>query len=104
MSHSQKGRELLHDLRFEVAQLDLLASTVVREAAYDLLAQHAHESQRVVQTILGADDDEGRRHAKAELTRLLNAVFYGAREDLGLDVGKPSKRLMRKVNSAIYGS
>jgi hypothetical protein len=28
--HWEKGRELLHDLRYEVAQLDLLASRAVR--------------------------------------------------------------------------
>jgi hypothetical protein len=31
--HWHKGRQLLHDLRFEIAQLDLLASRTVRQAA-----------------------------------------------------------------------
>jgi hypothetical protein len=35
--HWRKGGQLLHDLRYEVAQLDLLASRAVRQVAATLL-------------------------------------------------------------------
>ena len=42
-AHWEKGREYLDQLRFEVAQLDLLASAPVRQAAGDLLKAHQRE-------------------------------------------------------------
>jgi hypothetical protein len=43
-----KGRQLLHDLRFETAQLDLLASRTVRQAARGLEMAHDKELTRLL--------------------------------------------------------
>ena len=57
----EKGRELLHDLHFEVAQLDLLASSPVRQVASDLYEAHVNESNRLVMTAPIRPDEEKAR-------------------------------------------
>src|SRR5260370_2535136 len=54
------GRQLLRDLRFEVAQLDLLASRTVRQLARDLVETPETETSRLpLMAKPGQDDYEG---------------------------------------------
>jgi hypothetical protein len=85
--HWDKGRELLHDLRYEVAQLDLLASRAVRQVAGDLVKAHERELTRLLLSAKpGEDDSEGRIATQAKIQGLQGALVERARTDLGLDL------------------
>jgi hypothetical protein len=76
----EKGLQLTHELRYEVAQLDLLASTEVRRAAADLVNAHDRVSMRVATKHDGLELLE---HA-GEIVQLQAALVERARADLGL--------------------
>ena len=65
-SHWDKGRQLLHDLRYEVAQLDLLASRTLRQVAQDLVSAHESETSRL---LLLAKPGQGRLTKAGKRTR-----------------------------------
>ena len=93
-THWDKGRELLHDLRYEVAQLDLLASWAVRQVARDLFAAHVKEMERLVLTAEpGQGDSEGRQAAQVKIQELQSALVERARTDLGLPGSLRSRHL-----------
>ena len=85
--HWHKGRQLLHDLRFEIAQLDLLASRTVRQAARGLEMAHEKEVTRLLLAKPGEDGFEGRQAAQVKIEKLQSALLEGARADLGLGLG-----------------
>jgi hypothetical protein len=82
-----KDLQLLHDLRYEVAQLDLLASRPVREAARELVMAHDKEALRLVLTTLGEDDSEDRRDSQVKIKALEEGLVERTRADLGLGPG-----------------
>jgi hypothetical protein len=97
-AHWEKGWQLLHDLRYEVAQLDLLASRAVRQAARDLAAAHEQEASRLVLTAEpGQDDYEGRQAAKDKIEELQSALTEKTRADLGLGVRVPPGSLLGQM-------
>lgn len=100
----EKGRELLHDLRLAVAQLDLLASGPVRQIAGDLVKAHEQEDRRLL--VLGKSippDFDGRRAAQVKIEELQAALVAETRTDLGLGPGRPNKSLLGKLLAAING-
>jgi hypothetical protein len=80
----QKGWQLLEDLRYEVAQLDLLASGPVRKAARELVRAHEEDWVRVVETKPGVHDAEGGRANDVKIRELQSALVETTRADLGL--------------------
>lgn len=96
-AHWRKGRQLLHDLRFEIAQLDLLASRTVRQAARDLEMAHEKEVSRLLAAKPGQDGYEGRQAARVKLQELQSALLEGARTDLGLGLQAPPRSLLGKL-------
>lgn len=102
-SHWDKGWQLMHDLRFEVAQLDLLASRAVRQAARDLAAAHEGEASRLVLTAEpGQGDSEGRRAAKDKIEKLQGALVESTRADLGLGLRVPPGSLLAEILGRRY--
>ena len=96
-SHWDKGVKLLHDLRYEVAQLgqDLLASRTVRQVAGGLVAAHVKEMERLVLTAKpGQRDSEGRGAALVKIQELQSALAERARTDLGLGLRVPPGSLL----------
>ena len=86
-SQFEKGRQLLLDLRYEIAQLDLLASRTVRQAAGDLFEAHQAEATRLLVTAMpGQDDSESREAAQVKIEVLQDALMERTRADLGLGV------------------
>jgi hypothetical protein len=84
------GLQLLRDLRYEVAQLDLLASRAVRQLAGDLLDAHQAEATRLLITVKPGQDDSGNSEAvRAKIEELQSALVEGARADLGLGLPVP---------------
>ncbi len=97
-SHWEKGWQLLHDLRYEVAQLDLLASGTVRQAAGDLVAAHEGETSRLMLLVKpGKDDYEGRRAIQDKIHELQSALVESTRTDLGLGLPVPPRSLLGKL-------
>jgi hypothetical protein len=82
----EKGRKLIEDLRYEVAQLDLLAGSAVRQVANGLLEAHLEEVARLLRAEPGRDEVEARR-ARTRILELQWALVDAAREDLGLSLG-----------------
>jgi hypothetical protein len=98
--HWDTGRQLLRDLRFEIAQLDLLASRTVRQAASALEMAHDKERRRLLlQARPGQGDYEGRRTARVKIKELQSALLEGARTDLGLGLGMqvPPRSLLARL-------
>lgn len=96
--HWEKGRQLLQDLRFEVAQLDLLASGPVRQVARELVESHQSESGRLVLTVKpGEDDYPGRRAAQLKIAKLHDALVERTRTDLGLGLPTRPRSLLGKL-------
>ena len=99
--HWDKGRQLLHDLRYEVAQLDLLASRAVRQVTRDLVAAHETEPTRLVTLAKpGQDDFKGRRAAQVRIEELQGALVERARADLGLGLRVPPGSLLGQFLAA----
>lgn len=97
-SHWDKGVQLMHDLRYEVAQLDLLASRTVRQVARDLVAAHETEMERLVLTAEpGQSDSEGRRATQVKIEGLQSALVERARTDLGLGLRVPPRSLLGQL-------
>jgi hypothetical protein len=93
--HWETGRQLLHDLRYEVAQLDLLAGRTVCQVAYELVEAHQRETSRLLMLAKpGQDDFEGRQAAQVKIEELQSALVKSTRTDLGLDLsgGPPESR------------
>lgn len=93
----QKCQQLVLDLYFEVAQLDLLASEPVRNAALELHAAHDEETARLMQP--KQDDEESMRAAQLKIVRLHFVLVERSRTDLG--VGLPERlasMLLAKTN------
>jgi hypothetical protein len=82
--HWKKGFGLWRDLRYEVNQLDLLASSSVRQAARDLVEAHAKERSRLLNRLPGQDDFEDRYKAHLKFEELQDALGERTRIDLGL--------------------
>jgi hypothetical protein len=82
--HLQKGVQLAHELRYELAQLDLLASRQVRRIARRLAAAHEREVSRLMATAQGQDDAQGWSERK-RIGGLHDALVEWTRADLGLD-------------------
>lgn len=95
----EKGWQLIEDLRYEVAQLDLLASGSVRKAARELVRAHQEDWVRVVETTPGMDDNEGRRATQVKIRELQSALIEMTRADLGLGPGfqVPPRSLLAKL-------
>lgn len=81
------GRQSLADLRYEVAQLDLLASSAVREAACELVAAHQKETTRLVLLEAGEEDFDARQRFHVQVQKLEATLVEQARTDLGLGPG-----------------
>ena len=91
--HWDQGRQLVHDLRYEVAQLDLLASGPVRQAALDLVKAHEKETTRLlVMAKPGQSDYEDRLAAKVKIEELQGALVESTRIDLGLGPASPARQ------------
>lgn len=105
-AHWKKGSELLDDLRFELAQLDLLASRPVRDAADELWGAHEMERTRLMLIVpmQPGEERERRRAAQIEIQKLEIALLEGTRADLGLGPAKPNKSLLGMLLAAITGS
>jgi hypothetical protein len=82
--HALKGLDLLHDLTYETAQLDLLASDYVRQAARALVVAHQKEAGRLVGLKPGQDDDDARRTNQVKIEELNTALVERTRADFGL--------------------
>jgi hypothetical protein len=95
----EKGWQLIEDLRYEVAQLDLLASGPVRKAASELVRAHMGEWVRAVETGPGLDYDEGRQASQVKIRELRSVLVERARADLGLGPGiqVPPRSLLAKL-------
>ena len=101
--HWLKGRQAVADLRYEVAQLDLLASRSVREVAYQLIAAHEKEATRLVLLKPGEDDFERRSQERDTIIGLQRVLVERARTDLGLDRPAPPPRsLLGKLLARPY--
>jgi hypothetical protein len=85
--HWEKGWRLMMDLRYEVAQLDLLASRPVRKAARELVGAHVDEGSRYVDAQSGQDDDEGWGANLVKIEELQDELVEITRADLGLGPG-----------------
>jgi hypothetical protein len=86
--HEDKGRELLRDLRNEVAQLDFLASRAVRQVARDLVEAHQREMSRLVTKAQSRQNPfEVTLAAQDRIKELQSALMERSRTDLGLDLG-----------------
>ena len=75
--HWDTGRQLLRDLRFEIVQLDLLASRTVHHAR---LLEMAHDKERRRLLLLvrpGQDGYEGRQTARVKIKELQSALLEG---------------------------
>ena len=80
-----RGWQALRNLRYEVAQLDLLASHTVRQAARDLVAAHEQEVRRLAFPPNPATDENAARLAShAKIGKLEEALVERTRTDLGL--------------------
>lgn len=97
--HLRQGSDLLEELRFEVAQLDLVAGQSVRDAAHALVGAHANTQRQV-------SPDELTKHApvvtpstsslkKGEINQLERILVAAARADLGLDTDYEERRALR---------
>lgn len=96
-AHSEKALHLTSDLRFEVAQLDLLASSHVSQVARDLLERVKHLGLAAVFSEPEADYDPG-DYISADILALQAALVEGARTDLGVSVAKPNTSLLAAIN------
>ena len=80
-----RGWQALRNLRYEVAQLDLLASPPVRQAARDLVTVHEQEMTRLAFPPNPATDENAARLAShAKIGKLEEALVERTRTDLGL--------------------
>lgn len=96
--HWEKGRQHLDELRFEAAQLDLLASRTMREVASSIVTEHQKETGRLIMRVKsGQKDFEGRRAAHAKIGELHKTLVESARADLGLDQSAPHRSLLGKL-------
>ena len=96
--HSQKGRQLMPNLRFEVAQLDLLASSAVRQAADELMSEHRKAG--MLSLLKGSGDHQGRDMQHKMLGQLQLKLIDATRADLGLG---PSGSLPTPVPGSLLG-
>jgi len=97
-AHWEKGRQHLDELRFEVAQLDLLASPAVRATAASLVSEHQRETSRLIMRVKpGQDDFEGRRASQVKIEELHKALVECARADLGLGLPAQPRSLLGKL-------
>jgi hypothetical protein len=84
----RKGWRVVEDLRYQVAELDLLASTTVREFAHRLVAAHEQEAAHLVlRPRQGENDSERRQGFRAEVQDLEAELVERTRADLGLAPG-----------------
>jgi hypothetical protein len=100
--HWEQGWKLLTDLRYEAAQLDLLASRPVREAVGELIATHQREATRLVAVIAARDRSgewERRIASQAKIKALGKVLVERTRADLGLGPGiqVPPRSLLAKL-------
>ena len=82
--HLMKGVRLLDDLRYEVAQLELLASQPVRQAAGELVIAHEKEVARIMVAKSGRNDPQARSAFRNKIRKLHEALVESTRTDLGL--------------------
>lgn len=96
--HWEKGLQILDELRFQVSQLDLLASGPVREAAGDLFKAHLSERGRLIlKARPGQDDFPGRQAAHVKFEELHEALVGRVRADLGLGLPAQPRSLLGKL-------
>jgi hypothetical protein len=90
---------LRHDLGYEVAQLELLASRPVRRVARELVAAHEKEALRLTLAKPGQDDYEGRRASQVKIEALEETLVDRTRADLGLGPSfqVPPRSLLAKL-------
>ena len=81
--HWREGSNLIRDLQYQVAELDLLASSALRQAALDLVSAHQTESLRVYPA-KPRKDFEARQRSGDGLRKLEAELVEAARADLGL--------------------
>jgi hypothetical protein len=100
--HWKKGFELWRDLRYEVAQLDLLASSSVRQTAHDLVKAHQKERSRLLDRPPGQGDYEGRYSAQLKIEGLQDTLLERTRVDFGLAprMRVPPRSLLGKILAA----
>jgi hypothetical protein len=99
LQHIEECLQLVLDLRYEVAQLDLLASRPVRQAAGELVAAHEKEGLRLVVTKRGQEDYPPRQANYDKLGKLQGAFVERTRTDLGLgpSLPVPPRSLLGKI-------
>jgi hypothetical protein len=93
LAHHSKGRELWNSLRYEAAQLDLLASPGVRKAARDLVA--AHEGAWFRMNPAGAGMTPFRTGEEDKIDKLHGKLVERTRADFGVDRVPVGRRLPR---------
>jgi hypothetical protein len=85
LRHMRQGVQLLGDLRYQVAQLDLLASPAVRQVARALALVHANEAVRLAKPPKPDEDHNQARQASQNAIRELEkALVERTRADLGI--------------------
>ncbi len=93
--HWDKGVQLLHDLRYEVAQLDLLAGRAVRQVARDLVAAHEREMERLVLTAEpGKATPKAGERPRSRSKSCKVPLWREVRTDLGLGLRVPPGSLL----------
>jgi hypothetical protein len=99
LQHFDECTHLLLDLRYEVAQLDLLASRPVRQAAGELVDAHQNEALRLSITTRGEEDYPPRQANYDKLGKLQGALVERTRADLGLgpSLKVPPRSLLGKI-------
>jgi hypothetical protein len=80
----RQGDQITRDLAFEVAQLDLLASRPVREAADQLLFTHQVEGSQLAESIGNHETPPVRGPHHIYITEAREQLIDAARADLGL--------------------
>jgi hypothetical protein len=99
--HWRKGNQTTSDLAFEVAQLDLLASRPVREAADQLLHTHQVEAYRLADNIDNQETPPVRGPDYTYIREAREQLIDTARADLGLAPliasRKPRRSLIGKL-------
>ena len=96
--HLKKGVQVVEDLRYEVAQLDLLASSPVRQIAGELVRAHHYEVLRLILTKPGHDDPR-RQEGRDKIVKLQRTLVERTRTDLGIgpSVQVPPHSLLAKM-------
>ena len=95
----EKGRQLMEDLRYEAAKLDLLAGSAVRRLTHGLLMTHTNEVFRLLRAKPGQDESS----ARTRVQEFHSALVEAARQDLGLGLAVPNRSLLGMLIARVSG-